>query len=77
MVGAAQQFYAASMDIFIAGQKVRIKDSQWTGTVAQKLTSLQDVYAVQLDGKPTPEERLVRGADLLPLTHLAQSSSAA
>jgi hypothetical protein len=49
---------------FKPGQKVRIKGKHVVGTVERKLTSLDDVYVVILEHSSTPEEKLVRGADL-------------
>jgi hypothetical protein len=52
---------------FQEGQQVRVKDKKTVGRVARKLISLDDVYVVVFDAKPSAEERLVRGADLEPL----------
>jgi len=49
---------------FKEGQLVRVKNQQLTGRVAKKLASIDDVYVIQLDPAPNPEEKLVRGADL-------------
>jgi len=49
---------------FKQGQKVRIKGKHVVATVEKKLTSLDDVYVVVLDHASSPEEKLVRGADL-------------
>ncbi len=49
---------------FKPGQKVRIKGKPIVGTVEKKLTSLDDVYVVVIHHASSPEEKLVRGADL-------------
>lgn len=49
---------------FAEGQQVLMKRGQVTGVVARKLTHLQDMYVVQLEGNHTPPKKLAHESDL-------------
>jgi hypothetical protein len=53
---------------FKEGQPVRIRDKKLVGKVEKKLTSLDDVYVVLFEDGSRREEKLVRGADLEPVS---------
>jgi hypothetical protein len=57
---------------FAQGQRVRIKDKKLVGMIEKKLTSLDDVYVVLFEDAAKREEKLVRGADLEPVTDVDQ-----
>ena len=49
---------------FHQGQRVRIRENQFQGTVKKKLMSLDNVYIVVIESASPIEDRLVRGDDL-------------
>ena len=49
---------------FNQGQRVRIRDKQFVGTIEKKLTSLHNVYVVMRENASPKEDKLVRGEDL-------------
>jgi hypothetical protein len=49
---------------FRQGQRVRIRDKQFVGTVEKQLTSLQNVYVVMIENASPKQDKLVRGEDL-------------
>ena len=49
---------------FKHGQRVRLRGKHTVGIVEKKLSSLDDVYVVLIEHVSSPEEKLVRGADL-------------
>ncbi|MGC2299614.1 MAG: hypothetical protein WA476_12485 [Acidobacteriaceae bacterium] len=57
---------------FAQGQRVRIKDKKLVGMIEKKLTSLDDVYVVLFEDAAKREEKLVRGADLEPVSDADQ-----
>ncbi|HEX3660791.1 MAG TPA: hypothetical protein VHU89_05140 [Acidobacteriaceae bacterium] len=52
---------------FAEGQPVLFKSGQSTGTIHRKLSYLQDMYVVQLDGAQNPVKKLAHVSDLEPL----------
>jgi len=55
---------------FRQGQRVRIRDKQFVGTVEKQLTSLQNVYVVMIENASPKQDKLVRGEDLEPLAEM-------
>lgn len=53
---------------FTEGQPVFLKSEQSTGTIHRKLSYLQDMYVVQLDGPRNPCKKLAHVSDLEPLS---------
>jgi hypothetical protein len=49
---------------FAEGQPVLFKSGQSTGTIHRKLSYLQDMYVVQLDGAQNPLKKLAHVSDL-------------
>jgi hypothetical protein len=49
---------------FAEGQPVLFKGGQSTGTIHRKLSYMQDMYVVQLDGPGNPNKKLAHVSDL-------------
>lgn len=52
---------------FVEGQPVLFKGGQCSGTIHRKLSYMQDMYVVQLDGPGNPSKKLAHVSDLEPL----------
>lgn len=60
---------------FAEGQQVRIKQGQQVGRIAKKLTYIDDMYVVVVDGKVAPEKKIAHGSDLELLSPTQPSAS--
>ncbi|HEY1808137.1 MAG TPA: hypothetical protein VGG42_06210 [Acidobacteriaceae bacterium] len=52
---------------FTEGQPVLLKSGPHTGTIHRKLSYLQDMYVVQVNGPHNPCKKLAHVSDLEPL----------
>lgn len=52
---------------FAEGQPVLFKHGQHTGTIHRKLSYLEDMYVVLLDGAQNPVKKLAHVSDLEPM----------
>ncbi len=60
---------------FAEGQPVLFKSGQYTGTIHRKLSYLQDMYVVQLDGPGNPNKKLAHVSDLEPRSRTERLSA--